>query len=158
MDTLTPLERSERMSRVKARDTKPEFAVRRMVSALGHRYRLQYGKVPGRPDLAFPGRRKAIFVHGCFWHRHPDPACPLARLPKSRLDFWLPKLEANRARDLAKRAQLEQLGWSVLEIWECELAREPGPLTERLQAFLKAPPLVNSEERESGQPRGVRAK
>ena len=158
MDTLTPLERSERMSRVKARDTKPEFAVRRMVSALGHRYRLQYGKVPGRPDLAFPGRRKAIVVHGCFWHRHPDPACPLARLPKSRLDFWLPKLEANRARDLVKRAQLEELGWSVLEIWECELARQPELLAERLQVFLGAPATAHSEAREAGHARGARAK
>ncbi|NRD53465.1 MULTISPECIES: very short patch repair endonuclease [Corallococcus] len=136
MDTLTPQERSERMSRVKGRNTKPELVVRRLVTALGHRYRLHYGKVPGKPDLAFPGRRKAIFVHGCFWHRHPDPNCPLARLPKSRLDFWLPKLEANRERDLAKRAQLEALGWSVLEIWECELTRSPEQLTERIMDFL----------------------
>jgi DNA mismatch endonuclease (patch repair protein) len=91
MDTLTPKERSERMSRVRNKDTKPEMQVRRLVSALGYRYRLQYKKVPGRPDLAFPGRRKVIFVHGCFWHRHPEPSCPLARLPKSRLDFWGPR-------------------------------------------------------------------
>ncbi|MBN9680923.1 MULTISPECIES: very short patch repair endonuclease [unclassified Corallococcus] len=136
MDTLTPQERSERMSRVKGRNTKPELVVRRLVTALGHRYRLHYGKVPGKPDLAFPGRRKAIFVHGCFWHRHPDPTCPLARLPKSRLDFWLPKLESNRERDLAKRAQLEALGWSVLEIWECELTCSPEQLTERIMEFL----------------------
>jgi DNA mismatch endonuclease (patch repair protein) len=138
MDTLTPKERSERMSRVRNKDTKPEMRVRRLVSAMGYRYRLQYKKVPGRPDLAFPGRRKVIFVHGCFWHRHPDPSCQLARLPKSRLDFWIPKLEGNRARDLRKQQELQSLGWSALTIWECQL-RDEEALREIIRTFLDSP-------------------
>ena len=110
-DTLTRAERSERMSRVKGRDTGPEWAVRRLVHGLGYRYRLHRKDLPGCPDLVFPSRRKVIFVHGCFWHRHPDPACKLARLPKSRLEFWVPKLERNRARDLHSQARLIDMGW-----------------------------------------------
>jgi len=120
MDTLTPEQRSERMSRVRGRDTKPELLVRRLVHSMGYRYRLHRRDLPGKPDLVFPARRKVIFVHGCFWHRHPDPACPLARLPKSRLDFWDPKLETNRKRDESNLALLAALGWKVLEVWECQ--------------------------------------
>ena len=138
MDTLSPQERSARMALVRNKDTKPEMRVRRLVSAMGYRYRLQYKKVPGRPDLAFPGRRKVIFVHGCFWHRHPDPACPLARLPKSRLDFWMPKLEGNRTRDLRKLQELEALGWSAYTVWECQL-RDEESLRESIRSFLDAP-------------------
>ncbi len=134
MDTLTPTERSERMARVRNKDTTPELRVRRLVSTMGYRYRLHYKKVPGHPDLAFPGRRKAVFVHGCFWHRHPDPSCPLARLPKSRLDFWLPKLEGNRARDLRKEKQLRDLGWDVYIVWECQL-RDEETLRRALHLF-----------------------
>jgi DNA mismatch endonuclease (patch repair protein) len=138
MDTLTPKERSARMALVRNKDTKPELRVRRLVSAMGYRYRLQYKKVPGRPDLAFPGRRKVIFVHGCFWHRHPDPSCQLARLPKSRLDFWGPKLQGNRERDLRKQRELQSLGWSVLTLWECQL-RDEGALRQLIRAFLDSP-------------------
>jgi DNA mismatch endonuclease (patch repair protein) len=140
MDTLSPAERSARMARVRHRDTKPEIRVRRLVSAMGYRYRLQYKKVPGRPDLAFPGRRKVVFVHGCFWHRHPDPACQLARLPKSRLEFWVPKLEGNRARDLRKQQEIQALGWSSLTIWECQL-RDEEALREIISTFLDSPAL-----------------
>jgi DNA mismatch endonuclease, patch repair protein len=135
MDTLTPAERSERMARVRHKDTTPELRVRKLVSAMGYRYRLHYKKVPGHPDIAFPGRRKALFVHGCFWHRHPDPTCPLARLPKSRLDFWLPKLEGNRARDLRKEGELQERGWEVHVVWECQL-RDEESLRQILQFFL----------------------
>lgn len=83
------------MSRVRNKDTKPELMVRRLVHGMGYRYRLHRKNLPGRPDLVFPGLRKVIFVHGCFWHRHPDPSCRLARLPKSKLDFWLPKITTN---------------------------------------------------------------
>ncbi|NTX15087.1 DNA mismatch endonuclease Vsr [Myxococcus sp. CA056] len=138
MDTLSPKERSERMSRVRDRDTKPELRVRRLVSGMGYRYRLQYKKVPGRPDLAFPGKKKALFVHGCFWHRHPEPGCPLARLPKSRLDFWMPKLDGNRARDIRKLEELRNLGWSALVVWECQL-RDEGALREIIREFLDTP-------------------
>jgi DNA mismatch endonuclease (patch repair protein) len=120
LDTLDPRERSERMSRVKGRDTGPELRVRRAVHAMGYRYRLHVGRLPGKPDLVLARHRLAIFVHGCFWHRHADPSCRLARLPKSRLEFWLPKLEANRERDTKQERTLRELGWRVAIIWECE--------------------------------------
>lgn len=113
-------ERSAQMALVRGRDTKPEMRVRRALHAAGLRYRLHAKGLPGRPDLIFPSRRVAVFVHGCFWHRHPDPDCKLARLPKSRLDFWVPKLEGNRARDERNKAELEALGWTVIELWECQ--------------------------------------
>ncbi len=126
MDTLTPAQRSERMGRVKGRDTTPELAVRRAVHKMGFRYRLHVRALPGCPDLVFPRRKIALFVHGCFWHRHPDPACKLARLPKSRLDFWLPKLAGNHARDVANIARLEALGWTVIVLWECQTSDSAG--------------------------------
>lgn len=139
-DTLTPSERSERMSRIRNRDTKPELLVRRLVHSLGFRYRLHRLELPGKPDLVFSSRRKIIFVHGCFWHRHPD--CSLARLPKSRLDFWVPKLERNRKNDLLKQDELRRLGWVVLVIWECEL-REHDGLKRKIMEFLKGSYDIN---------------
>jgi DNA mismatch endonuclease (patch repair protein) len=135
-DTLSPADRSERMSRVRGRDTKPELVVRRLLHAMGYRYRLHAKELPGKPDIVFRGRKKAIFVHGCFWHRHPDPACKLARLPKTRLDFWLSKLDANRARDIANVERLEAMGWQVLLVWECEL-RDREQLGNRLRRFIE---------------------
>lgn len=120
-DTLTKVQRSERMSRVRSKDTKPEMIIRRLVHGMGYRYRLHRRNLPGTPDLVFPSRRKAIFVHGCYWHLHLDPECRLARLPKSRLDFWKPKLEGNRRRDLTNLARLSELGWDVLVVWECQV-------------------------------------
>ncbi|MBO2971053.1 very short patch repair endonuclease [Burkholderia pseudomallei] len=133
MDSLTPAERSERMSRIKGKDTKPELIVRSLIHRMGYRYRLHRKGLPGRPDLVFAKRRKAIFIHGCFWHRHEG--CHLARLPKSRLDFWLPKLEANAARDKEVEQRLAELGWKVLTIWECEVKEEEA-LASRIRAFL----------------------
>ena len=133
MDTLTREQRSERMARVRGRDTKPELAVRKRLHALGYRYRLHDRKLPGSPDLVFASRRKALFVHGCFWHMHEG--CALARMPKSRLEFWRPKLEGNRARDAVKLEQLRALGWDVMVVWECEL-RELDALVARVEAFL----------------------
>jgi DNA mismatch endonuclease, patch repair protein len=135
-DTLTPAERSERMSRVRGRDTKPEMIVRRLAHGMGYRYRLHGGGLPGRPDLVFSSRRRVIFVHGCFWHRHPDPKCKLARLPKSRLGFWRPKLDANRARDIANLKRLTALGWRTLVIWECEIGNKER-LRARIASFLR---------------------
>jgi len=123
------------MGRVRSRDTKPEMVVRRMVHAMGYRYRLHAKDLPGKPDLAFRSRRKVIFIHGCFWHRHND--CALARLPKSRLDFWLPKLDANRQRDLKNEHALREAGWDVLTIWECELS-DMAHLKTRIRGFLDA--------------------
>ena len=136
IDTLTPSARSERMGRVRGRDTKPEMVVRRLIHGMGYRYRLQARDLPGRPDIVFRKRKKAIFVHGCFWHRHPDPSCKLARLPKTRLDFWLPKLEGNRKRDIANVKRLEEMGWQVLLVWECEL-RDREQLKNVLRRFIE---------------------
>lgn len=132
-DTLTPSERSKRMSLVRNKDSKPELAVRRLVHGLGFRYRLHRLDLPGKPDLVFARRRKVVFVHGCFWHRHPG--CSLARLPKSRLDFWVPKLERNRENDLLKQEELRSLGWNVLVVWECELHDRDG-LAKKITEFL----------------------
>lgn len=134
MDTLTPAQRSEQMSRVRSKDTKPELAVRRLVHSLGYRYRLHGKKLPGNPDLVFASRQKVIFVHGCFWHRHPR--CRNTRLPKSRLDFWKPKLEANRKRDLRNQRKLRQLGWRYLVVWECATS-DVDRLSEKIVAFLE---------------------
>lgn len=136
MDTLTSQERSERMARVRSRDTKPELVVRRLAHALGYRFRLHRRDLPGRPDIVFPGRRKVILVHGCFWHRHPDPDCKLARMPKSRPEFWGPKLAGNRARDERDIALLRDLGWDVLEVWECEI-KSRDDLARRITLFLE---------------------
>lgn len=136
MDTLTGRQRSERMSRIRGKDTKPELKVRRLTHGMGYRYRLHRKDLPGKPDLVFLARRKVIFVHGCFWHRHPDPECRLARLPKSRLDFWVPKLEANRARDERNLELLVENGWEPLVIWECQ-TRDVVELKDCVRAFLE---------------------
>lgn len=135
IDTLTPRERSERMSRVRGADTKPEMHVRRLIHGMGYRYRLHRRNLPGTPDLVFTPRRKVIFVHGCYWHRHSDPHCPLARLPKSRLEFWLPKLEGNRRRDELNQTKLRKMGWKILVIWECQL-KTGDALRSRIRKFL----------------------
>lgn len=135
MDTLSTTERSERMARIHGRDTKPEMVVRRLLHGMGYRYRLHRGDLPGKPDIVFGKRKKAIFIHGCFWHRHDDPACRLARLPKSRLDFWKPKLSANAERDALKQEALKRLGWNVLVVWECEL-RQSEQLENKLRQFV----------------------
>jgi DNA mismatch endonuclease (patch repair protein) len=122
------------MALVKSKDTKPEIAVRRLIHRMGYRYRLHSRVLPGHPDLVFPTRKKVIFVHGCFWHRHEG--CPNTRLPKSRLDFWKPKLEKNRKRDLAKQRKLRRQGWRMLVVWECQINNEKK-LSGRLRAFLE---------------------
>ena len=123
------------MARVRHRDTKPEMVVRRLVHLMGFRYRLHQTNLPGSPDLVLARLRSIIFVHGCFWHRHPDQTCNLARMPKSRLDFWKPKLEGNRERDLRNQSELEAMGWRYLIVWECEL-RHREQLKNKLLAFL----------------------
>lgn len=133
MDTLTQDQRSERMSRVRSKDTKPEMHVRRLAHSLGYRYRLHRRDLPGTPDLVFPSRRKVIFVHGCFWHRHAG--CPNTRWPKSKLDFWKPKLEANKKRDIKHKRQLTRLGWRYLVVWECEVRDDS--LDKRIVEFLE---------------------
>jgi len=122
------------MASVGQKDTKPEMMLRRAIFALGYRYRLHVRHLPGKPDLVFPGRKKAIFVHGCFWHGH---GCRWGRLPKTRLEYWAPKIEANRDRDARSLAALAALGWSSLVVWQCEM-RELGSLVERVDEFLSA--------------------
>jgi DNA mismatch endonuclease, patch repair protein len=133
VDTLTPLERSQRMSRVRSKDTKPEWRVRRLLWGLGFRYRLHGRNLPGRPDIVFPRRKKVVFIHGCFWHRHPK----CGRLPKSRLEFWEPKLRENRSRDLRNQRALKKLGWKYLVVWECQL-KNTSSLGLKITEFLKA--------------------
>ena len=118
-DTLTPTERSERMSRIRSRDTKPELALRKALHRLGLRFRLHARGLAGRPDIILPKYRTAIFVHGCFWHRHPG--CKVATTPKSNTGYWVEKFQRNVARDAATACALAENGWRVLVAWECEL-------------------------------------
>jgi DNA mismatch endonuclease, patch repair protein len=125
------------MWQIKDRDTKPEMTVRRMIHAMGYRYRLHSTKLPGKPDIVFPSQHKVIFVHGCFWHQHPAKRCRHARIPKSRVDYWLPKLDGNRKRDRKHVIALKKLGWQCLVVWECKL-NSIDPLRGRLKRFLEA--------------------
>ena len=122
------------MRAVKGKDTKPEWAVRRLVHALGFRYRLHRKDLPGKPDLVFGPRRKVIFVHGCFWHGHHCKRG--ARVPKTNRDYWMQKVQRNQDRDTAAQQTLQEAGWNVLVIWECE-TRDKDALEQRLIAFLK---------------------
>lgn len=133
MDIVSPQRRSEMMSGIRGRDTKPEIAVRRLAHRLGYRFRLHRRDLPGTPDLVFPGRKKVIFVHGCFWHRHPG--CRFAYQPKSNVEKWRSKFETNVTRDARVRRELDDLGWDVLTIWECETANLQT-LATKLTKFL----------------------
>jgi DNA mismatch endonuclease (patch repair protein) len=121
-DIVTPETRSRMMSGIRGRDTKPELAVRRYLHAQGFRYRLHQRDLPGRPDIVLPHHRTIVFVHGCFWHRHEG--CRFAYRPKSRQDFWEPKLDGNAARDTRDQQRLRDLGWRVEVVWECEVTPE----------------------------------
>ena len=123
------------MASVLTKNTGPELAVRRIVHRLGYRFRLHRKDLPGSPDLALPGRRKVIFVHGCYWHGH---GCKWGRLPKSRLDYWTSKIANNRARDARNRTDLRRAGWKVHTVWQCEL-RKPARVVKRLCVFLASP-------------------
>lgn len=134
VDSITPALRSEIMGRVRGKNTRPEMLVRREIHKAGYRYRLHVASLPGKPDLVFTGRRKVIFVHGCFWHMHEG--CAAARMPKSRLEFWQTKLLGNRERDKRNIAALNEAGWDVLTLWECELRTTNW--MERVTRFLKS--------------------
>ena len=107
------------MGRIRSKNTRPEIVLRRLIHHLGYRFRLHRRDLPGQPDIVFPQRRKIILMHGCFWHQHPG--CSEGRIPGSRPEYWISKLKRNQLRDETNRARLEQLGWRVLVIWECEL-------------------------------------
>lgn len=134
MDTLTRIERSKRMALIRGKNTKPEIVVRKIARLCGYRYRLNVSELPGKPDIVFPKLRKIIFVHGCYWHRHPG--CALARLPKTKLRFWAPKLTANRQRDLRNIARLRRDKWKVTVVWECQLNKRVS-LERKIKGFLE---------------------
>lgn len=130
----TAEERSRIMRAVKGRDTGTEMAVRRMIHGMGYRYRLHRKDLPGKPDMVFPGRRKAIFIHGCFWHGH---SCSRGdRVPKTNRDYWERKIRRNRERDQAARRALKDASWRVLVVWECEL-KAAARLARRISSFLE---------------------
>ena len=133
MDSVSKERRSEIMGLVKAKNTKPELFVRRLLHRLGFRFRLHRVDLPGKPDIVLPRHRVVVFVHGCFWHRHPG--CPATRTPKTRVEFWEAKFVGNIRRDEEARSKLVEAGWRVLVIWECELA-DVESLTGRLRAFM----------------------
>lgn len=132
VDTRSPEQRRHIMQSVRPKDTGPEIALRKLLHAMGYRFRLYRKDLPGTPDIVFPGRKKIIFVHGCYWHGH---GCNKGKLPKSKLDYWMPKIARNRERDEERVMQLQQLGWEVLTVWQCEL-KNTEDLKDRLVAFL----------------------
>jgi DNA mismatch endonuclease (patch repair protein) len=129
------LGRSAIMRAVRSKDTKPEMIVRRLVYRLGYRYRLHRADLPGKPDLVFPGRRKIVFVHGCWWHGHDCRRG--ARMPKTNLPYWQAKIARNQARDRANHAALTERGWEVATIWECQ-TRDRARLAAMVELFLGA--------------------
>lgn len=131
-----PETRSRTMRAVKGKNTTPELIVRRLVFALGYRYRLHLKDLPGKPDLAFPRLRKVIFVHGCFWHGHNCPRG--ARVPVQNREYWVRKIARNIARDKCAGATLKKLGWKSLVIWECDLKGNLGELEAVISSFLKS--------------------
>lgn len=137
VDNLSRADRSRCMSRIRCRHMKPERIVRSVVHRMGYRFRLHRKGLPGSPDLVLPRHHAVIFVHGCFWHWHPDVACPIAGLPKSNLDYWEPKLTRTRLRDLNNTEVLRHSGWRVLTIWECELG-DAYALMSRIHSFLES--------------------
>lgn len=131
-DNRSQESRSALMARIGSKDTAPEMVVRRVLFAMGYRFRLHRSDLPGKPDIVFAGRRKAIFVHGCFWHAH---GCRIGRPPKSHLEFWLAKLQRNTERDRENEQALWHQGWDVLTVWQCE-TKELSVLRNKLKSFL----------------------
>ena len=142
MDKLSAADRSRNMAAIRSKDMKPELAVRKAAHKLGFRFRLHRKDLPGKPDLVFPKYKAVIFVHGCFWHQHPEPRCLDAKQPKSNSMYWGPKLARNVERDARNKANLEEEGWRVLAVWECE-TKKADLLASKIRGFLTttaAPP------------------
>ena len=135
--------RSRNMAAICSSNTKPELVVRRTLSKLGFRYKLQAKDLPGKPDLVFRNRRKVIFVHGCFWHQHRATGCTRVHTPATNTSYWRTKLMKNVKRDEEHERALRQLGWEVMVVWECELA-DMVQTEQRLALFLGPPRLQNS--------------
>lgn len=151
MDIVSQTVRSRMMSGIRGKNTQPELVVRSVAHALGLRFRLHDRQLPGTPDLVLRKHRSIIFVRGCFWHGHE---CPLAAVPKTRTEFWMTKFAGNQRRDARNRAELADLGWRVLEIWECE-TRRPEVVTARLAAFFQIPLADARAAPAVASPRGV---
>jgi DNA mismatch endonuclease (patch repair protein) len=133
------------MRSVRSKNTKPELIVRKSLFAGGYRYRIHSAKLPGRPDVVFAGRKKVIFVHGCFWHQHPSASCSSTGLPTSNTAYWEPKLKGNAARDIENLAMLKRLGWKVQIVWECELERNLEKVLNKTRKFLGPPKQLGTE-------------
>jgi DNA mismatch endonuclease (patch repair protein) len=133
MDIVSPAHRSKIMSRIRGKGTKPELDVRKAAHRLGYRFRLHRSDLPGSPDLVFPSKKIALFVHGCFWHRHED--CRYCYRPKSNIEFWQRKFKNNITRDGCVKVELERMGWRVAIIWECEVA-DSYSLNRKLREYL----------------------
>lgn len=146
VDTRSPDQRRRIMQSVKTKDTGPELALRKALYAAGYRFRLHRKDLPARPDIVFLGRKKAIFVHGCFWHGHD---CAKGRASKSRAEYWGPKLEANKARDARNLRDLEEKGWDTFVVWQCELG-DMDNVMSRLGTFLGQPAIPIDKEATSG--------
>lgn len=129
-DRISKEHRSWNMSRIRSRDTGPEMQLRSMLHRAGYRYRLHHPELPGHPDIVLPKFRTAIFVHGCYWHRHQG--CSNATTPKTRTEFWKKKFSETVKRDRLKSEQLEELGWQVISVWECELKKNPQAVLEQV--------------------------
>jgi DNA mismatch endonuclease (patch repair protein) len=144
-DFLTPAERSARMARIRGKDTVPELALRSALHGIGLRYRLHAMTLPGKPDLVMRKHKAAIFVHGCFWHRHEG--CKIAAIPKSNVEFWQRKFAGNAARDSRNIYRLEEMGWRVFVVWECELAPKKVATTARklaLRILVRSPATLRT--------------
>lgn len=136
-DVVDAATRSRMMAGIGGKNTRPEVQLRKAMHAIGFRYQLHDRKLPGKPDLVFPRYRAAVFVHGCFWHRHEG--CCYATMPATRPEFWAAKFEANVARDRRAEMALHEMGWHIATVWECELRKSVDEAAMRLSAWLKKP-------------------
>ena len=135
MDIWSKKKRSEVMSKIRSKNTKPELLLRSMLHKSGLRYRIHRKDLPGKPDIVFPSKRLIVFVHGCFWHYHKD--CPEGRIPDTNSRFWKEKLQKNIERDQKHQKELQAAGWNVLVIWECEIEKKPEWVMEKIMNHLK---------------------
>lgn len=142
-DKLTPEKRSWNMSRIKGKDTKIEVEVRKYLFSKGYRFRKNDKRYPGKPDIVLPKYHVAIFVHGCFWHRHEG--CKDATIPKTRTEFWLEKFDKNVKNDQIKQEKLRELGWKVIVIWECELKRSFQKTMDKVEKELTRKPFIGAQ-------------
>ena len=142
-DKLTPEKRSWNMSRIKGKDTKIEVEVRKYLFSKGYRFRKNDKRYPGKPDIVLPKYHVAIFVHGCFWHRHEG--CKDATTPKTRTEFWLEKFDKNVKNDQIKQEKLRELGWKVIVIWECELKRSFQETMDKVEKELTRKPFIGAQ-------------